>query len=413
MERKEDSRLHAELLSIGEMFRQYGGERVALDVAREGGGKAELVRRLGEVVRRQGGVRSWDKAAGVDMSDRTAQEFSLCRLIAAEMTAAAAFRKDEPNRFDRNREFEREALMRERHAKVSEQIIGGCRGQYAEGVPIPWTVLTRDFNIGTASEAGNLMSPAVKDMRLTPDAARNALVLQQLGVMMPGGFSADFSVPLLTADQSNVGFVSEIGAATEGQPGSGLVTFSPRRVTTFVEVSRQAIIQGGPVHDMLIQRTLFWKAMELIESAVLNGDGTGNTPTGVRFAAGITNVPGGINGAQLNWGHLLDLEAGPATALAPESEFTGYVVNSKTRRWLKATQPGTLTKGTSVGACSSVVYSADWQMLMVPIFGLPGLVVDPFTKASTAHVRLVLNIYMSAGLLRPSAFAKMDDALTA
>jgi len=159
----------------------------------------------------------------------------------------------------------------------------------------------------------------------------------------------------------------------------------------------------------------------------------------VRSTAGIGTVAGGANGAQLAWSHLLDLEHAPAVANAPE-QFSGYLVNAKTRKWLKSTVrasnlpfmwdggerplnghpaavtnfvPGDLVKGSSGAVCSSLVYSSDWSTLMVPIFGVPDITVDPYSKATTGQVRIFLNIYMAAGVLMPSAFAKMDDALTA
>jgi HK97 family phage major capsid protein len=438
-----NSRTSAQLLAAGEIFRQYDGERVALDVARQGGGLAEFHRRIASKIGTETGARGWDRAAGVPFVERELPNFSLSRLINTMLSVASAHQRPLPDPFDKNGAAVTEDIRRGRVAQCPEQEFIATVPYHARlggGTPIPWSALTRDFNVGTATEAGNLVAAGTKDLTRTPDATRPATVLQRMGALMPGGFRQSFSVPLLTTDQSNVAFIGEVAAATEGQPASGTVTFAPKRVATFVEVSRQALIQGGSLLDMLLTRALFGKAMQVVEEGCINGDGTGDNLTGIRSTAGITNVVGGANGAQINWGHILDLENGPGLANAPETEQAGYVVNSKTRRWLKATArgtnlpfmwdgaerplnsnragmtnnlPGTLVKGGSGAVCSSLLYSADWSTALMPIFGVPDLTIDPYRKADTGQVRLTLNVYVGCGLLMPAAFSKMDDALTA
>lgn len=437
------SRTAAELLAVGQLFRTYDGERHALDVAREGGDLAALHARIGASIRREQGVRAWDRAAGVSIDARSVASYSITRLIQTQMTQAAAHAAPLPNTFDRNNAEVIADLQRSRAAHCFEHELASavpidCR--MGSGVPVPFAALTRDFNVGTASEAGNLVASGTKDLTLTPDATRPLSALQALGALMPGGFRQTFSVPKIVTDQTNVAFVGEVAAATEGGPASGLVTFAPKRVPALLEVSKQAVIQGGAAMDMVITRMLFGKVMQVIEDAAINGDGTGDNPTGVRSTSGIATVTGGTNGAQVAWSHILDLENGPALVNAPESAASGYLVNAKTRRWLKNTQrasglpfiwdgadrplnghraavtnnvPSNLTKGGSGAVCSSLIYSSDWSTLMVPIFGVPELSVDPFTKADSGQVRLILNVYVGCGVLLPAAFAKMDDALTA
>lgn len=438
-----DARRTSELLAVGELFRQYDGQRIALDVAREGGDLAELHRRLGARIRRDDGLRALDTAAGVRLDAKSMSRYSLCRAVAAQMRAMSGWRAPAGNPFDKNDDAAREIARNERAASSFETDVSielqRASGWAAAGLAVPWEVLDRrDFNVGTASEAGNLIA-VDKSLNLTPDAARNATVLQRLGATMPGGFRATFSVPTLTSDMTGAAFVSEVGSATEGQPASGLVTFTPKRITSVVEVSKQAVIQGGPIMDTILQRALLGNALAAIEGAALNGDGTGDNPTGIRSTAGITTVAAGANGAAPSWAHVLDLENGPAVANAPETELAGYLLNAKSRRLLKNTQkaanlpfiwdggatplngyraamtnalPSNLVKGTSGAVCSSMIYSNDWSMLVMPVFGQPDITVNPFSKADSGQVRITLSIYLAVGVLRPAAFAKIDDLLT-
>jgi HK97 family phage major capsid protein len=440
-----DARQTAEIIAVGELYRAYDGPRIALDVAREGGGLPELHRRLGHKIRRDDGLRALDTAAGLRIDQRDMSKYSICRAIAAQMRRMSGWRAPMPpaNSDSKTDEFARQMTTQDREASGFElelsRDIERASGWAATGFAVPWAALDRrDFNVGTATEAGNLVATE-KLLDATPDAARNATVLQRMGALMPGGFRASFQIPIIATDMTNIAYASEVSAATEGQPATAAVTFTPKRITSVLEVSRQAIIQGGAVMDALITRTLMGNAMAAIETAALNGDGTGDNPTGVRSTAGITTVVGGANGAAPAWSHVLDLENGPAVANAPETELAGYIVNAKTRRVLKNTAkasglafiwdntatplngyragmtnalPSGLVKGTSGAVCSSAVYSSDWSMLMLPVFGTPDVTINPFSKAESGQIRIILNIYMAAGVLRPSAFAKIDDLLT-
>ena len=198
-----------------------------------------------------------------------------------------------------------------------------------------------------------------------------------------------------------------------------------------------ALTQVGALEGYL-RRALIESAASALESGAINGDGTPPNLAGIRSGAGVGAIVGGTNGAQLTFAHLADLEAAPGTANAPEDN-AGFLVNSKTRRWLRTQPrgislsytweggerpllgfraavtnnvPSNLSKGTSTAVCSSVLYGSDWGKAMLAIFGAPGITIDTTTKAATGQARISLDLYASFGLLQPGAFAKMDDALT-
>lgn len=70
-----------------------------------------------------------------------------------------------------------------------------------------------------------------------------------------------------------------------------------------------------------------------------------------------------------------------------------------------------LTKGSSTTVCSNGLFSADWSMWLVGLFGPPDVTVDPFTLAPTGQVRITLNQFADAGARQPAAFSKIDDWL--
>ena len=58
------------------------------------------------------------------------------------------------------------------------------------------------------------------------------------------------------------------------------------------------------------------------------------------------------------------------------------------------------------------MYSADWSNLLIPVYGAPELTIDPYSKGTESLVRVMVETFVSVGVMQVSAFAKMDDALT-
>jgi hypothetical protein len=418
-----DSQTISAVAAAGEVFREYGGERVAREVIGRGGDLLEFYRALQPNV---GDVLGIDRAAGLSLTEADVREYSLSRLVMTQLQNRAAHARQLPDPFDRNAELERQVIANDRRASSFETQAAGHR--------MPWSVLLRDFNVAQVPIGTNLGT------QYTPDALRASLPLAALGatvIVLPAR-SGSFKVPAVTGDLATVAFLGETEAASEGQPSTGMVDLAPRRVGAYVEVSRVALAQGGRELDRILARVIFAKVRSVLEDRSINGDGTGGTPVGVRNTAGVGSVVGGTNGLALTWSHLADLVHAPAASNVDE-RASGFLVNPTTRKYLVKTQraaglpfiwdggayplqghraavstliPSTLTKGASSGICSSVVYGADWSNLVIAVYGAPELTVDPFTKYSEGQVRLVIDAYIGVGVLHASAFAKMDDALT-
>lgn len=324
--------------------------------------------------------------------------------------------------------------------EISDEL-ARCNGRdHCLGEVVPWAALrdfaARDFTAGTASEAGNLVATGARDSNppLQPASFMSlgpTVLLNQKGnVVLPrSGVTVAMS------------WLTEAGLASEINPQSSVVTMSPKRAGGFVDVSREALFNPSGIAERYVRRLLNGAAVAALENAAVNGTGVSPNPRGIRSTSGIGSVAGGTNGAAISWAHVVSLEDAPATANA-EGGPTGYLVNTKTRKSLKTTPkgtnldfcwssvntaaplnghravatnnvPGNLTKGTSSGVCSSVIFSSDWEQLVIALFG-PGLdlTVDPFTRAKDGITTFSLNLYADIAVAQPEAFAVMDDALT-
>ena len=315
--------------------------------------------------------------------------------------------------------------------------VASILGRGAEGFFVPPEVFARDFNIGTASEAGNLKPTYLRD-DLYVDVLRNKLVLNNLGVMFMSGLTGDIDMPR-KAVSSTIGTALEIGSASETNPTTAKTTLSPKRQTAYVEVSKQALIQSAISLENMIRDDLLSGVAVQIENQAINGTGTAPQMTGIRYTSGIgTAAAMGTAGGTVTWAAVVGLESACANSNAEPDRLAGYLTNTKQRGNLKQVQKGTnlpfiwdggpqpvngyrcavsnnvpsnLTKGSSTTVCSAAIFSADWSMGVIGLFGAPDVTVDPYTKADTGQVKITLNQFADFGIRMPAAFAKIEDLL--
>lgn len=311
-------------------------------------------------------------------------------------------------------------------------------GMGTKGVLIPFDVMaSRDFTAGTASEAGNLVATQLRP-DLFADVLRNRLALGRLGVTMLFGLSSNVDIPRKLTG-SALGFITEVAAASETQPSTGKVTLSPKRIGGYIEFSKQAVIQSSMAIEPMLRQDILSEYQVGFENAAINGSGSGANPRGIRNTSGIGAVVGGTNGLALAWDHLVDLESACANVNAEPDASSGYLINTKTRgktkKTLKAAAlpfiwdngaqplngyraevtnnvPSNLTKGSSNGICSSVIFGSNWPMLVMATFGAVELLVDETSIAINGMNRLILNGFVDVGCRRAADFASMEDALT-
>lgn len=426
MEHQDTKPINAEadrVKTIVELGRQYAKYLQANDVADacQRGVTEHAFREL--VLSRMESRHTNTSIAHVGMSPREVERYSLARAIVASITG----------------DWSKAGLEREASRAV-ERVIGLS----PTGFYVPTEAFSRrDFNVGTASEAGNLVATNLRT-DLYVDALREAMVFTGLGVKMLPGLSGNIDIPRKSTPGA-LGMLTEIGSASETAPVTGKVSLTPKRVGAFVEYSKQALIQSGIALEGMLRDDLVTGAAVLIEYQALNGAGTGAEMRGVRNTSGIGTVVMGTNGASVDWAALVGLESKAADANAIAGALAGYVFNSKTRASLKKTQKGTnldfawpdtppgadgfsrvngyragitnnvpsnLTKGTSSTVCSAGLFSSDWSMGVLALFGAPDVTVDPYTLAATGQVRITLNQFVDFGVRQPGAFAKVDDLLT-
>ena len=307
-------------------------------------------------------------------------------------------------------------------------------GKTAEGFAIPSMVLSRAStgqNVTTAADGGNL----VQEMPLMFfDALQNEMVLTQLGANFMSGLTGN--VPLVGGGSFTASFVAEGDDVSASKMATSKATMSPKRVAAVGALSKQLIAQSSVGAQELITRAIVMACAQAIQTAAINGSGSGANPTGILNTSGIGSVAGGTNGLAITWANLVKLETEVSLDNAAMGKLA-YLTNSKVVGALKTIErasgtarflmengqangfdvlnsngvPSTLVKGTSGSICSAAIFGA-WDKLHIGSWGGIDIVVDPYTLAGKNELKVVVNQFADVALERPEYFAAIKDILT-
>jgi len=208
-------------------------------------------------------------------------------------------------------------------------------GRSAQGILLPAEVLRnwkRDLN--SADEA-SLFSDDYRGGDFI-DVLRNSSSVMQAGARMLNGLSGDVKIPKkLTA--ASAGWIStEGGAASESEMTVGSISMTPKTLGAFTDVTRQLMIQSSMDVEALIRDDLAQAIALAIDSAGLEGDGTGGAPTGILNTSGVNTVTN-FAAANPTFSEVVSLE----TAVAEDNALSGnlaYIMPASMYGALKTTE---------------------------------------------------------------------------
>lgn len=233
-------------------------------------------------------------------------------------------------------------------------------------------------------------------------------VLEKLGVRWYTGLPmGDIQVPIM--GKSNVGWQSEIGAATATGNEFTTKRLSPKRLTAYVDISKQLIYQDTIGVEAAIRRDIVNALRDKLEATVL---GTANKtdvkPAGIFYGAELAVVD--------DYAKLCEFESDIEDANV-DGEFK-YLLSPKAKAAFRSMIKGTNATGmvfeggdvdgtpavvtTNVGG-KTFVYG-NWNYLAIGSWGDIDITLDEYTQAVNGCIRLVINAFFDAVILRPEAF---------
>lgn len=242
---------------------------------------------------------------------------------------------------------------------------------------------------------------------IAPLRAKNVLV--QAGAKFITNLTGDVQIPLMTAE--SCGWESEIGEAKDGAGTFSSVKLSPKRITAYIDLSKAFLVQQSSGCEELIRQDLINALNAKLESTILGAEeGDATKPEGifktidptahtVANFADLVNAESDIEDANVI-GEMKYVMSNKAKAA-----FRSMAKSSKTTQLVMegGQIDGTQVLNTSHVAGKNFAYG-DWSNLAIGQFGAVDLLIDPYTKAAQGMIRIVINAYFDAKVLRPEAF---------
>ena len=261
------------------------------------------------------------------------------------------------------------------------------------GDAVAATVATDGKEI-VATDKLNILSPL-----------RGKSILAEAGATFLTGLVGNISIPNYTG--STCGWKGELEAADNGKGTFGSVELSPKRLTAYIDISKQFLTQDSVGAEEMLRADIVNSLVAKLEQTIF-GD-----------AAGDNTKPAGIfNGAEV----AAPSYQGVCEAEAAVTDYSGekrFVMSPTAKSAFKqATISGTKSDlrllledgevdGYPVSDSSNVVAGGyafgDFSELVVAQWGGIDIVVDPYTLATKNAIRLVINAYFDAKVRRNGA----------
>lgn len=260
--------------------------------------------------------------------------------------------------------------------------------------------------VSVAAEGEDVVATNLYNV-MEPLRAKNVLV--QAGAKFITNLTGDVQIPLMTA--TNCGWESEMGEAKDGAGTFSSVKLSPRRLTCYIDLSKQFLIQQSSGCEELIRQDIIQAINSKLEETILSE------------AEGDLTKPAGIFSVIKPSAHTISNFADLCNAESDieDANVIGelkYVMSNKAKAALRSMQKsakttqlvlengqidGTPVLNTSHVSGKKFAYG-DWSNLAIGQFGAIDLTVDSYSQATKGVVRLVINAFFDAKVLRPEAF---------
>jgi len=294
------------------------------------------------------------------------------------------------------------------------------RSNTITGVGIPTMVFgeTRN-NPQLTSNASGMIETQVGDWAGT---LQNKTVLGDLATWMYG-LSGDMKLPTLSG--TTAGWGTEVANATDAASVIASTTLQPKKLSSYMDISKMLLAQTNNSVEGVIRDDMTNAIASVLEAAVLGADaGAGATPQGV-FNAGTQAMAG----AAASYANILEMQKDLETANADFGRLA-YITTPGGRQILKQVV-GQPTSGTdfagqpvwyedlidgymarSTGNCNddgsghpNGLVLGRWDDCVIGQFGNAlDVVVDPYTKAISGEVRLVILSFWDVVYRRATSF---------
>ena len=333
-------------------------------------------------------------------------------------------------------------------AEMSQEV-AERQGKTPQGFFIPdfaWTgsrnaeeLAKRTVMTAGTNASGGFFAPTDQLASQWVEALRAKMVLPGLGMKIMSGLTTKISIPKVSAGVS-AAFVAEDAAVAAVNQTTGQITLQGKTLGCYEDISRLLLQQSDPSIEAIVRNDILAAVANKIEDVAIEGD-AGAEPTGITKTTGIGSVAIGTNGGAPTWASVTNLvKEVEADNAAMNASTMGFLTNPKVKSKLSNTAkvastdsvmilndpwnalyghtlgvttnvPSNLTKGTTSGSCSAIIFG-DFSQLMLGLFSTPDILIDPYTNGSKGTVRLVVMQEVDVAVRHAESFAACLDYVT-
>jgi HK97 family phage major capsid protein/HK97 family phage prohead protease len=311
-------------------------------------------------------------------------------------------------------------------------------GRPFQGFAVPLSVFEERVVTTTLPAPGPGSNIIATDLRGDQfiDRLRAALVIRRLGAIVLTGLVGNVALPRLKASATSYWFADN-SPITASDVQLDQVTLSPKHVGTLTEFSRNMLLQSTPDIEEILRNDFAAVIARAIDTVAITGGGT-NEPVGILATSGIGDVPVGTNGGPPTWALLNALTAVVEQADATPSAFlSNFKVAAKLRGTVKlaggtdstmllegdtllgypisftSLVPSNLTKGTSTGVCSALIFG-NFSDLLLGFWSELDVLVNPYESTAypkgNVQVRAICTV--DIGIRHAASFGAIKDLTT-
>lgn len=263
---------------------------------------------------------------------------------------------------------------------------------------------TRDA-VTVGAEGEDLVQVDIYDI-LKPLYAKNVLIAA--GAKVYNGLRGDVQIPVM--ETGNVTWEAETADAKDGGQTFKSVKLSPKRLTAFVDISNQMLVQDSVgIENAIMEDIVNAVNAKLEETFLGSGSGVANTPDGIRAKLTAQNIT--------DFASICKAESEVDDANVGDNRC--YIMTNKMKAALRGMAKGSNTTqlvyengevdGTKAYATSLMgtdkqyIYG-DFSNFAIGMWSNIDIKVDPYTRAINGCTRLVVNFYVDGKVLRDGVF---------
>lgn len=319
--RDDEAARASHIAALGQQFKEFGSEPMALEALQRGESAAAFTKRLMQHI---SDTQPRIPALGTSsfMSQNERKGYSLLRAIEAQVTGdwrQAGF----------EREIHDHLAQNVKHRNVAGLLVPA--GDLAKNLSDARRYQQRTMLVGTPSNGGYLVGTDHRD-DLFIDVLREHSIVMGLGATRIPDLVGNVDIPALRGDVTAFWQAMENNAITASNAVIGQILMSPKTIGAYTEVTRRLLRQATPQAEAMVINSMVSTLGRGIDTAAINGSGNSGEPLGLLGTAGVSAAPG----TSIDWASILDFEADVSDAeLDLAGGSVGWITTNAIRKLLK------------------------------------------------------------------------------